>query len=118
MNRVAGRLEPEQEVGASDAACALCGRRQLPLTRHHLIPQSRHNKGRTQRFFDKEDRLFRIAQLCRPCHLQVHAVLDNATLMQQYSTIEALASQPDIAKFVTWIASKPAGLKVTVRHKK
>ncbi len=119
MNRaVTDRFEPEQQMSASDAACALCGRRQLSLTRHHLIPQSRHNKGRTQRVFDKEEMLFRIAQLCRPCHSQVHAVLDNATLMQQYNTVEALANQPDIAKFATWISSKPAGLKVTVRHKK
>jgi len=119
MNRsVTDRDEPEQEVGASEAACQLCGRTQLPLTRHHLIPQSRHNKGRTQRFFEKDEMLFRIALLCRPCHSQVHAVLDNATLMQQYNTVEALASQPDIAKFAAWVATKPVGLKVTVRHKK
>jgi hypothetical protein len=48
----------------------------------------------------------------------VHAVLDNATLMQQYATVEALAMHPDIARFVAWIRDKPAGLKVTVRHKK
>lgn len=119
MNRaVTDRIEPEQEVGASDAACELCGRRQLPLTRHHLIPQSRHNKGRTQRFFEKDEMLFRIALLCRPCHSQVHAVLDNAMLMQHYNTVEALASQPDIAKFAAWVATKPAGLKVAIRHKK
>ena len=119
MNRaVNNRIEHEQEVGASDAACELCGRTQLPLTRHHLIPQSRHNKGRTQRYFEKEEMLFRIALLCRPCHSQVHAVLDNATLMQQYNTVEALAAHPEIAKFAAWVATKPAGLKVTVRHKK
>ena len=119
MNRaVNNRAESEQEVGASDAACELCGRSQLPLTRHHLIPQSRHNKGRTQRFFEKEEMLFRIALLCRPCHSQVHAVLDNATLMQQYNTVEALAAHPEIAKFAVWVSTKPVGLKVTVRHKK
>lgn len=119
MNRtVNNRVEPEQEVGASNAACELCGRTQLPLTRHHLIPQSRHNKGRTQRYFEKEDMLFRIALLCRPCHSQVHAVLDNATLMQQYNTVEALAAHSEIAKFAAWVATKPAGLKVTVRCKK
>jgi 5-methylcytosine-specific restriction endonuclease McrA len=111
MNRaVTDRVESEQEMGASAAACALCGRSQMPLTRHHLIPQSRHNKGRTQRFYEKDEMLFRIALLCRPCHSQVHAVLDN--------TVEALASQPDIAKFSAWIATKPAGLKVSIRQKK
>jgi 5-methylcytosine-specific restriction endonuclease McrA len=119
MNRaVTDRVESEQEMGASAAACALCGRSQMPLTRHHLIPQSRHNKGRTQRFYEKDEMLFRIALLCRPCHSQVHAVLDNASLVQKYNTVEALASQPDIAKFSAWIATKPAGLKVSIRQKK
>jgi hypothetical protein len=108
----------ETEQAASAVACQLCGRDQLPLTRHHLIPQSRHNKARTKRYFDKTDMHTRIALLCRPCHAQVHAVLDNATLMQQYATVEALAMHPDIARFVAWIRDKPTGLKVTVRHKK
>ena len=108
----------EEEVGASDTACELCGRTQLSLTRHHLIPQSRHNKTRTQRFFEKQEMRHRIALLCRPCHSQVHAVLDNATLMKCYNTVDALAGHPEIAKFALWVASKPVGLKVAIRHKK
>jgi 5-methylcytosine-specific restriction endonuclease McrA len=111
-------IEPEQEDSASKAACALCGRSQIPLTRHHLIPQSHHNRGRTQRVYEKEEMLFLIAMLCRPCHSQVHAVLDNSSLVQQFNTVEALANHPDIAKFSAWIASKPVGLKVSIRHKK
>lgn len=108
----------EQEVAASSAACELCGRTQLPLTRHHLIPQSRHNKARTKRQFDKYDMKHEIACLCRACHSQVHALLSNQMLAQQYHTIAALRSHPEIARFAAWIATKPAGLKVTVRSSK
>jgi 5-methylcytosine-specific restriction endonuclease McrA len=108
----------EQTQAASSTACELCGRSQLPLTRHHLIPQSRHGRNRTKLTFEKDEMLHRVALLCRPCHEQVHAVLDNTALVQHYNTLEALAAQPDIAKFSAWIASKPASLKVTIRQKK
>lgn len=108
----------EQEVAASAQACELCGRVQLPLTRHHLIPQSRHNKARTKRKFDKQEMKHEIAYLCRACHSQVHAVLSNQQLAQQYYHIEDLRAHPEIARFAAWIANKPAGLKVMVRSTK
>ena len=121
MNRAViqpSQPDHEQEVAASSAACELCGRSQLPLTRHHLIPQSRHGRNRTKLTFAKDEMQHRVALLCRPCHSQVHAVLDNTALVQHYNTLEALAAHPEIAKFAAWIASKPVGLKVTIRQKK
>lgn len=112
------RVMNEQEMAASAAACELCGRTHLPLTRHHLIPQSRHNKARTKRQFDKQAMKTEIACLCRACHSQVHAVLSNQELAQNYHTIEDLRGQPEIARFAAWIANKPPGLKVTVRSHK
>lgn len=108
----------EGEQPASESACELCGRQQLPLTRHHLIPQSRHNKARTRRQFERDEMKTNIALLCRPCHSQVHAVLDNATLSQHYHTVEALAGHPDVARFAAWVAKRPAGLRVTIRGKR
>lgn len=108
----------EQEVAASEQACELCGRTQLPLTRHHLIPQARHNKARTQRKFDKQAMKNQIAYLCRACHSQVHAVLSNQELAQTYYEIEQLRMQPEIARFAAWVSNKPTGLKVTVRSYK
>jgi hypothetical protein len=106
------------EQAASAAACQLCGRVQLPLTRHHLIPQSRHNKTRTQRQFDRVDMQQSIALLCRPCHSQVHAVLDNISLATAFYRLDLLAAHPEIARFSAWIRSKPAGLKVSIRRPK
>lgn len=108
----------EQELAASELACELCGRVHIPLTRHHLIPQSRHNKSRTKKQFDRETMKMDIALLCRACHSQVHAVLTNQELSQSYHTVEALRGHEDIARFAAWIANKPAGLKVTVFKKK
>ncbi|MEY4515992.1 MAG: hypothetical protein RL180_338 [Pseudomonadota bacterium] len=106
------------EQAASAAACQLCGRVQLPLTRHHLIPQSRHNKARTQRQFERADMQQSIALLCRPCHSQVHAVLDNISLATAFYQVDLLAAHPEIARFCAWISSKPAGLKVSIRRPK
>lgn len=108
----------EQEVGASEQACELCGRIQLPLTRHHLIPQSRHNKARTKRQFNKQEMQGEIACLCRACHSQVHAVLSNQELAQNYHSMSDLRRHPEIARFAAWVANKPAGLKVSVRSYK
>ena len=108
--------DQEQDQAASDVACELCGRVQLPLTRHHLIPQSKHQKARTKRHFERDEMQTRIALLCRPCHSQVHAVLDNSALVQHYNTLDALAGHPEIARFAAWIANKPTGLKVTIRR--
>ena len=108
---------PHEELQpAGEATCELCHRSQLPLTRHHLIPQSRHNKARTRRQFDRSEMKTSIALLCRPCHAQVHALLDNATLSQHYHTTDALAGHPDLARFAAWVGKKPAGLKITIHR--
>ena len=108
--------ETEQPAGV--AACELCGRVQLPLTRHHLIPQSQHQRNRAKRQFERDDMQTRIALLCRPCHSQVHAVLDNSQLVLAYHTMEALRGHPELAKFAAWLSNKPSGLKVTIRRPK
>lgn len=111
-----GLDETDQPAGVTP--CELCGRVQLPLTRHHLIPQSQHQRNRAKRQFDRDDMQTRIALLCRPCHSQVHAVLDNSQLVLAYHTLEALRGHPELAKFSAWIANKPSGLKVSIRRPK
>lgn len=92
--------------------CKLCGREVERLTRHHLIPRSRHrkilnSKKRRQRF-DREE-LNRTVLLCGPCHGKVHQTFTEAELEREYPTIETLASDPDIARFVGWISDKRQG---------
>ena len=35
--------------------CELCGRDEIELTQHHLIPKSRHDKARTKRDFSRNE---------------------------------------------------------------
>ncbi len=95
--------------------CALCGRRGLALTRHHLVPRARHRQGRTRRQHDRQARQETI-DLCRPCHANLHAHLSEKELADTYHTLAALRAHPDIARFTRWIRRKPAGLRVPVRR--
>lgn len=95
----------------AERICELCRRAGTPLTRHHLLPQSRHNKARFRRQFTREEGKTRIAMLCKACHSCVHSVLSEKELEQGYNTLEALAAHAEIAKFVEWVAGKPAGFQ-------
>jgi len=96
--------------------CELCQRQVRNLTRHHLIPQTRHNNRRNKREFDRSDVKLRIARLCRPCHAHVHATINNKRLEREFNTVEALAAHPEIARFVAWIGRRPDGTRVGFRR--
>ena len=92
---------------AEPGRCELCGRNVDCLTRHHLVPRTRHSNRRNKRDFDRSDVTHRIAWLCRPCHDHVHAVFTEKTLEREYNTLESLREDPAITRFVRWIADKP-----------
>ncbi|HYG78308.1 MAG TPA: hypothetical protein VEK08_25120 [Planctomycetota bacterium] len=94
--------------------CELCGRRVQSVTKHHLIPRTRHKNKRNKKNFDREEIHSRVLWLCSPCHKNVHAVLTEKELENQYNTLELLAAHPEIAKFTAWISTKPDGTTVRV----
>ena len=96
--------------------CALCAREVARLTKHHLIPRTRHRNRRNKRDFDRDEVRERIAALCRPCHKQVHALLDEKELERAYNTVEALRAHDGIATFIDWIRDRPDGTPVTTFH--
>ncbi|MEN1727742.1 MAG: hypothetical protein AAGJ52_04810 [Pseudomonadota bacterium] len=96
--------------------CELCSRQVRELTRHHLIPQTRHKNRRNKRDFDRVEVKHRIALLCRPCHAHLHATIPNKTLEREFNTVEALITHPEIKRFVDWIAQKPDGTRVGFRR--
>lgn len=98
--------------------CELCDRTVDEVTKHHLIPRTRHANKKNKREFDRTEVRTRLALFCRPCHKQVHAVLTEKQLEREYNTLESLKAQQEIAKFVDWIKDKPAGTQVTVRTNK
>lgn len=87
----------------------MCGRIVERRTRHHLIPRTRHGNKRVKRTFARED-LNRTVPLCPACHRQIHVSLTEKELEQEYNTVEALLSHPEISRFVRWIESKPHGV--------
>jgi hypothetical protein len=87
--------------------CDLCGRQVQHLTRHHLIPRTRHSNKNNKRRFTREEVKQRVAWLCKACHDQVHALFDEKTLERQFNTIASLAAHPRIARFLNWIRKKP-----------
>jgi hypothetical protein len=86
------------------------------LTRHHLIPQTRHRNRRNKRDFERTEVKHRIALLCRPCHSHVHATLPNKALEREFNTVQALSAHPEIARFVKWVRQKPDGTRVNFRR--
>ena len=84
------------------------------LTRHHLVPRARHGKPRTRKLHPKREQREQTVGLCRPCHSQVHAVLSERELAEQYNTIDKLAAHPEVAKFAAWIGTKRPGLRVHI----
>jgi len=90
---------------ADAARCWLCER---PLGRrvewHHPVPKSR--KGRET------------VPVHPICHRTIHATLSNAELARSFHAAEALRAQPDIAKFLQWIANKPPDFHTSTRRKR
>ena len=100
-----------KEGSMAEPHCELCGRQMAHLTRHHLIPRSRHSNRRNRREFDRSEVHTRVAWICRPCHDQVHAVFTEKTLEREFNTLERLCTQPEIRRFVDWIATRPPGFR-------
>ncbi len=96
-----------------EGICPICGRVET-LTRHHLIPRTRHHNKRNKREFERA-RVRETTGLCRPCHSQIHAVLTEKELEREWNTVERLRAHPEIQRFGEWIATKPRGFKCPTR---
>lgn len=79
--------------------CPLCDRpipTEAPQSLHHLIPRLRGGKqGPT-------------VLLHQICHSEIHATLTETELARRYNTVEALRAHPRLARFIAWVARRPA----------
>lgn len=85
------------------SVCELCGRSPVETTVHHLIPREEGGAyGPT-------------AELCLPCHKQIHALYTNKELAVRLETLERLRQDEKIGSYIKWIRKQPAETLVRVR---
>ncbi|WP_394231755.1 HNH endonuclease [Niallia oryzisoli] len=77
------------------AICELCGRSGVETTVHHLLPKE---KGGT--FGDKAD-------LCIPCHKQIHALYNNEEIAARLTTLQELRNDVKLSSFIKWLRKQP-----------
>lgn len=82
--------------------CEICDREHLPLTYHHLIPRSMHEKA-VKRGWHQEWELQKVAWLCRACHSFVHGIGSNEMLARELFSLEQILEREDVQKWAGWV---------------
>ena len=90
------------------STCDLCGREVSVVTRHHLVPRTRHSNKRNKKEFSRQEVKKRIAWLCHACHDHVHTLFNEKTLERELNTLELLAGHPEMKRFLEWIRKRSA----------
>lgn len=105
IRRKLGLVQAEERAARAEepARCALCER---PLGAkvewHHLVPKSQGG---------------RVTAPVHPiCHRTIHALLSNRELATEYADVEALRAQPDVARYIRWVADKPPNFHAPTRR--
>lgn len=82
----------------SHVPCALCGRT-IPgharSSRHHLTPKLKGGAG------------LPTVRLHQICHSAIHARYSEAELARRLADVDSLRTDPEIARFIDWVATKP-----------
>jgi hypothetical protein len=95
------------DASRATSRCQICERSCLPLTRHHLIPRSQHQKRYAREDFSREELQTRIAWVCAPCHKYLHSVFDERELGRTLNSLERLRAHPEVQRFAAWLGTKP-----------
>ena len=77
------------------AICPICDR-EIPDSQkdaHHLVPKSKGGKA--------------TEYLHRICHKQIHALFTETELAVKLNNAASLRDHPEMAKFISWVKSKP-----------
>lgn len=95
---------PSTEPAADARRCELCGRAMAKLTLHHLVPREKGGKYGPK------------VALCSGCHHQIHSLFTNAELAADYSTLDALRTEPRMARYLRWARRQKPGKTIRVRR--
>lgn len=85
-------------------ACEICERDWIPLTYHHLIPRSTHDRV-LKRGWHEEWRLNSVAWLCRSCHSMVHRLESNESLARNFYSVDLLLEREQVRSFAKWVSN-------------
>jgi hypothetical protein len=100
----------------NEQRCELCEREVSFRTQHHLIPRTLHKRKKRREGFTQEE-LNRVIWICAPCHKNIHAVLTEKELAEEFNSLEKLLGFPAIAKFTAWVR-RQADAPIRVRRSK
>lgn len=81
-------------------SCELCGRTDLKLTFHHLIPRKMHSKKYVIKHHPEKDFTTYGIMVCIPCHKMIHKKISHRDLALTYFSKELLLEHDEIKKFV------------------
>lgn len=114
----------EDEDCLEPGQCEMC-ERYIPLTRHHLIPRTLHNRLKKKGY--NREVLDRTISICRCCHNAVHHFYSNKELAFDFNTLDKLmevsifnkhpfhlvcVNQSDvILKHASWASKQPVRTK-------
>ncbi len=109
---MAGRVKRKAGLAAAEAlaaravpdmVCALCGRPiGTQVEWHHRVPKSEGGRE--------------TVPVHPICHRTIHANATNTELAGPLADLDTLRALPAVAKFVAWVADKPADFRVPVRR--
>ena len=86
--------------------CELCEREDVEITIHHLLPKE---MGGT---------FAPTANLCIPCHKQIHALYTNEEIAARLTSIDQLKDDPQLSRFLKWIRKQPATKLMKIKKSK
>ena len=97
-------------------SCEVCFR-ELPLTKHHLIPVTRHKNKKTKKRHSKES-MNEVIMVCRQCHNQLHALICEKDMDETYNTLDRLLTHEGVRKFAEWIRKRQPDKRIRVKCSK
>ena len=84
--------------------CELCERSDVETTIHHLIPKEEGGTHGPR------------ADLCIPCHKNIHALYSNQELALRLNSVEALRADEKVWKFIRWIKKQAPTVLVKTKR--
>jgi hypothetical protein len=71
---------------------------------HHLVPRARGGCfGPT-------------ARLCPTCHQQLHAMFSEATLAQEFYSVDLLRANPQVSSYLKWVRKQKGSASFPARR--